>query len=179
MRIKVMQGLYARTANPGETIADGLKKLGKAIQSCSDLSYYFFSLLPEALTLPNPSATYQISFLSFCDIQSMGNIDPTAMMDPNAATNFASNIYLDDIRIGYAIVCNNPTDLSVSNVTTTSATVTWGGTADNWSVEYGPAGFTTGNGTTVTAQNPTYTFTGLTPGTSYDVHVRANCPRSV
>lgn len=132
----------------------------------------------EALTLPNPSATYQISFLSFCDIQSMGSIDPTAMMDPNAATNFASNIYLDDIRIGYAIVCNNPTDLTVSNVTTTSATVTWGGTADNWTVEYGPMGFTTGNGTTVTAQNPTYTFTGLTPGTSYDVHVRANCPEN-
>lgn len=132
----------------------------------------------EALTLPTPSATYQISFLSFCDIQSMGNIDPTAMMDPNAATNFASNIYLDDIRVGYAIVCNNPTDLSVSNVTTTSATVTWGGTADNWTLEYGPSGFTTGNGTTVTAQNPTYTFTGLTPGTSYDVHVRANCPEN-
>ena len=42
-----MQGLYARTANPSETIADGLKKLDKAIQSCSDLSYYFFSLFPE------------------------------------------------------------------------------------------------------------------------------------
>lgn len=47
MRIKVMQALYARAATPGETIADGLKKLNKAIQSCSDLSYYFFSIFPE------------------------------------------------------------------------------------------------------------------------------------
>ena len=47
MRIKVMQGLYARSANPNETIADGLKKLEKTIQSCNDLSYYFFSIFPE------------------------------------------------------------------------------------------------------------------------------------
>ena len=133
----------------------------------------------ESIVLPNPSATYQVSFVSYCDISSMGNIDPTSFMDPDAATNFASNIYIDDIRVGYAIVCENPTDLSFSNITTTSATATWGGTADNWTVEYGPVGFTTGTGTTVTAQNPTYTFTGLTPGTSYDVHVRANCPENV
>ena len=42
-----MQALYARTANPDETITDGLKKLDKAIRSCSDLSYYFFSIFPE------------------------------------------------------------------------------------------------------------------------------------
>ena len=47
MRIKVMQGIYARTANPSETIAEGLAKLNKTIQNCSDLSYYFFSLFPE------------------------------------------------------------------------------------------------------------------------------------
>lgn len=47
LRIKVMQGLYARSANPNETIADGLKKLEKTIQSCNDLSYYFFSIFPE------------------------------------------------------------------------------------------------------------------------------------
>ena len=129
----------------------------------------------EAINLPNPSATYQISFLSFCDIQGMGNIDPTSMMDPNAASDFSSTLFLDDIRVGYTIVCNNPTNLTFNNVSTTSATATWGGTAENWTLEYGPSGFTAGTGTTVTAQNPTYTFTGLTPGTSYDVHVRANC----
>lgn len=47
LRIKVMQAIYARAATPDETIADGLKKLNKAIQSCSDLSYYFFSIFPE------------------------------------------------------------------------------------------------------------------------------------
>lgn len=130
----------------------------------------------ESVILPNPSATYQISFASFCDIQSMGNIDPTAFMSQTASTDFASTIYLDDIRIGYAIVCDDPTNLSFSNVNETSVTATWSGSADNWTLEYGEAGFAQGSGTTVTAQNSTYTFTGLTPGTSYDVYVRANCP---
>ena len=31
MRIKVMQALYARAATPGETIADGLKKLIESV----------------------------------------------------------------------------------------------------------------------------------------------------
>ena len=107
----------------------------------------------------------------------MGNIDPTSMMtDPDAAANFASTIYIDDIRVGFAIQCDDPTNLTFSNISTTSATATWSGTADSWSVEYGEAGFPQGNGTTVTAQNPTYTFTDLTPGTQYDVYVRANCP---
>ena len=131
----------------------------------------------ESIILPNPSSTYQISFASFCDIQSMGNIDPTSMMsDPNMATNLASTVFLDDIRIGLAIQCDDPTNLAFSNIGNTNATATWSGAADSWTLEYGPAGFTQGTGTMVNAQNPTYTFTGLNPGTSYDVYVRANCP---
>ena len=130
----------------------------------------------ESITLPNPSATYQISFASFCDINSMGNVDPTSLMSQTAATDFASTIFLDDIRVGLAIECGNPTNLSFTNLNNTSATATWGGSADSWTVEYGEAGFAQGSGTTVTAQNPTYTFTGLNPGTNYDVYVRANCP---
>lgn len=131
----------------------------------------------ESILLPNPSTTYQIAFLSFCDISSMGNMDPTSLYsDPNASSELASTIYLDDIRVGYAIECADPTNLTFNNITTNSATATWGGSADNWTIEYGEAGFVQGNGTTVTAQNPTYTFTNLTPGTNYDIYIRANCP---
>ena len=130
----------------------------------------------ESVVLPNPSATYQISFLSVCDINSMGSIDPTSMMtDPNAAANFASTIFIDDIRIGLGIDCDDPANITFSNVTNTTATVTWEGSADSWSVEYGEAGFTQGSGTTVPAQTNTYTFTDLTPNTAYDVYIRANC----
>lgn len=47
LRIKVMQALYARGANPTESIPDGLKKLDKSIENCSNLSFYFFSIFPE------------------------------------------------------------------------------------------------------------------------------------
>ena len=136
----------------------------------------------ETLTLPNISSTYQVSFVGNFNVDNMGS-DVSSLMsmftDPNAATNMASDIYIDDIFIGVTVPCNAPQNLSMSNVTTTSATATWSGTATNWTVEIGPAGFSHGSGTTYTAQNPTYTFTGLTPNASYDVYVRANCAGDV
>lgn len=54
--------------------------------------------------------------------------------------------------------------------------------ATNFDFEYGPAGFTLGTGTqllnqaaTISAGTGTYTLTGLTPLTTYDVYIRANC----
>lgn len=136
----------------------------------------------ETLTLPNISSTYQVSFMGNFNVDNMGS-DPTSLMsmftDPNAATNMASDIYIDDIFIGVTVPCNAPQNLAMSNVTSTSATATWSGTATNWTVEIGPAGFSHGSGTTYTAQNPTYTFTNLTPNASYDVYVRANCAGDV
>lgn len=47
LRIKVMQALYARQANPSEEIVLGEKNLDKSIAQCQTLSYCFFSILPE------------------------------------------------------------------------------------------------------------------------------------
>ena len=60
----------------------------------------------------------------------------------------------------------------------TTATVSWssGSQATGSTVEYGPAGFAQGQGTTVSASaSGTVTLTGLMPGTSYDVIVQDNC----
>ncbi len=77
-----------------------------------------------------------------------------------------------------AQICLKPTNLTATNITTTSADLSW--TARNgetsWNIEYGPAGFTPGTGTMLTdiMDNP-YELTGLTPTTSYDVYVQSNC----
>lgn len=54
--------------------------------------------------------------------------------------------------------------------------------ATNWDIQYGPSGFTLGNGTTVSGVTPTltagtyaFTVTGLNSSTAYDFYVRANC----
>lgn len=131
----------------------------------------------ETLTLPNPSGTYQVSFVGLFDTQNMDDIDITSFMDPDAMTNFASNIYIDDIRIGNAntSACDPPQNVAANNVSTNSATITWAGSANNWTVEYGPSGFSHGNGTTLTASTTSQALTGLAAGTAYDVYVRANC----
>ena len=74
------------------------------------------------------------------------------------------------------LTCAPVSGVSVSNVTNSSATVTWNGTAQSYDIEYGDHGFGQGQGTKVngiTAQ--TYTLQGLDPEAQYDVYVRANC----
>ncbi len=76
-----------------------------------------------------------------------------------------------------------PSCLPVSNLTldvttSTSAEISWTveGTETDWNIEYGPAGFTPGTGTPGTATGtPSFTATPLTPETSYDFYVQADC----
>ncbi len=73
--------------------------------------------------------------------------------------------------------CLAPSDLSADNITDDSADLSWteSGSATAWNIEYGPAGFTQGQGTTVNVSSTSYTLTGLSPKTSYDYYVQANC----
>ncbi len=75
--------------------------------------------------------------------------------------------------------CDAPTALAVSNVSQTGATATWtaGGEETAWNVQYKLASASDwGNSINVTA--PTYTFTGLTANTAYQVRVQAVCGTS-
>ncbi|MBO4646364.1 MAG: fibronectin type III domain-containing protein [Bacteroidales bacterium] len=142
------------------------------LQSCTTSTSWSL----ESLPLPNPSATYQIAFLGLMDINNMGtNFDPFSMGEDDLES-FASNIYIDDIRIGMSEECDDPTSVTVSSITTTTAAVNWQANgASAWIVEYGPAGFTIGNGTQMQVGVNSCQLTGLTPGTAYDVYVRADC----
>ena len=74
--------------------------------------------------------------------------------------------------------CPQPTDLAVSKVTETEATVDFTGPANGtaYSLIYGPTGFDPATGgTTVAAAAAPYTLSGLASGTTYDVYVQAQC----
>ena len=73
--------------------------------------------------------------------------------------------------------CPDPTGLTASNVTSTSADLAWtaGGTETAWNVEYGLTGFTLGSGTLTSTTTPSYSMSGLSDNTSYDVYVQADC----
>ena len=71
--------------------------------------------------------------------------------------------------------CPKPTNLTVSNVGNTSATVSWtpGGSETSWIVEHKLS--TASNWTVATATSTSYTLTGLSGLTTYDVRVKADC----
>lgn len=83
----------------------------------------------------------------------------------------------DDINI-FEVSCPEPTDITVTNVTETTADINWmaGGTETLWNLEWGTAGFTPGSGTLESGlTTTTFSFSGLTLGTSYDVYIEADC----
>ena len=67
--------------------------------------------------------------------------------------------------------CDPVTNVTVSNVTTTTATLAWTSTADTWEVELSNV---SGSTTFTTITNP-HALTGLLPDMDYRVRVRANC----
>ena len=78
------------------------------------------------------------------------------------------SVWFDDFMVTrYAA----PTNLTVSDETTTSVTLGWTSIATEWEIRYGTDANSFGNPITVT--QPTYTITGLTANTGYTAQVRA------
>ena len=87
--------------------------------------------------------------------------------------------FLDNIVIEYIPNCTSVTELSVGNVTGSSADLSWTGStsAISYIVEYGARGFVpgSGNGTIVNTTSPYITISGLEAGTSYEAYVYSVC----
>ena len=87
--------------------------------------------------------------------------------------------YIDDVTWEAIPACPEPTSPSATNVTSSTADLSWieMGTATTWNIEYGPVGYTQGTGGTIVSgvtSNP-YTLSGLTPSTTFDYYVQADC----
>lgn len=74
--------------------------------------------------------------------------------------------------------CIFPQNLSASSTNPTQAIVSWTeiGNADQWNIEYGPAGYTQGSGTPISGViSESHQISGLNPETAYDVYVQSVC----
>ncbi|MCQ2296592.1 MAG: fibronectin type III domain-containing protein, partial [Bacteroidales bacterium] len=94
-----------------------------------------------------------------------------------SAAAVLSYTYLDDVTIDLLPTCTRPTEAAASNVTQTSADLSWTetGTATEWLVQYTTTDFETGTVVTENAIATPYTLTGLSPSTSYQVRIAALC----
>jgi|GEM_PF-2529579 len=90
---------------------------------------------------------------------------------------FYGDLSIDDFSVGEAVPCMGVAGGIASNVTTSSADLSWSGYGSNFTVEWGAQGFNQGSGvgTVVTNANPPLTITGLTENTYYDFYVNDPC----
>lgn len=102
--------------------------------------------------------------------------------DPGFNTTGTVSSYRANLKInmtsevcGDVPACTEPTNLTVSNVTTNSAEIAWNAGADEtaWTVEYRPAN----SESWIAAQvaDPNFVLNGLNANTAYVVRVAANC----
>jgi len=125
------------------------------------------------LALPNASSDYYIAF--------------------NATSGWGYGVMIDDVCVAEAPACITPTDLSVSGVTTTSATLNWVSDGNAFMIEIQGSGVpqgTQGAGGYVIGDVTPYTSTSvslldpltgegvLTSNTSYDFYVVNVCDYS-
>src|SRR5690606_2780200 len=62
-----------------------------------------------------------------------------------------------------------------TNISATSVSLAWQSNGTLFDIEYGPAGFTPGTGTTIPGVGNPHVLSGLTSGVDYDYYVRQDC----
>ena len=111
----------------------------------------------DSIVLPNPSDTYQISFLLIGHYANGAAIDAFELYDCE-----------DCEAPTEPEPCVEPTALTVSNITSSTATVTWEGTADSYEIRLNV-------GVAESVSTNSYQYTGLMAETPYVVEVRSVC----
>ncbi len=73
--------------------------------------------------------------------------------------------------------CPVPAELSISEITSENANLTWteNGQATQWEIQYAPEGFPVGSETVLKAASTSTVISNLIPNTIYDLYVRAVC----
>lgn len=94
----------------------------------------------------------------------------------NNATSLKA-VFIDDIVIRPIPACRKPFDVEVVSISGSSATLRWQTVEDNvpCRVEYGPAGFVQGTGSTLVTSSNSITLHPLSEDTDYEVYIQIVC----
>ena len=113
-------------------------------------------------------------FVSFDLSSYAGQNIAVAFYGESTASGGDNNLHIDNVRMDYIPACEAPTALQVSDVTATTAVLSWtennATAATAWTIEV--------NGEEITVDENPYTLDNLVPDSAYVVKVRANCTTS-
>jgi len=130
-----------------------------------------FTPISNIVTTSNTYTNYEIPLCTYS-----GTGAYIALKAPQPTSSFNSG-YVDNIVLEPIPTCPKPTQVHSVTSTENSMELGWteNGTANTWIVEYGPHGFTLGNGTEVNVSSNPCTINNLTASTTYDFYVKADC----
>ena len=99
-----------------------------------------------------------------------------AFYGESTATGGDNNLHIDNVNVDYVPTCFSPSDLAVSNLTKTGASISWTANTGEttWIFEYKKSADKMWNSFNITG-NPSYDLTALEPYTDYDVRIAAVC----
>ena len=139
-----------------ESCCDALSVYDGPDTSAPFLGQYSGTTIPGPFTSTHPSGTLTFLFTSDGSVTGTG-------WDATVTCQFVS--------------CPDPADLTVTNVSLSSADLSWlaSGNETSWELEYGLSGFTQGTGTLQQTSTNPYQLSALDLETSYDVYLRGNC----
>ena len=113
-------------------------------------------------------------FVSFDLSSYAGQNIAVAFYGESTASGGDNNLHIDNVRMDYIPACEAPTALQVSDVTATTAVLSWtennATAATAWTIEV--------SGEEITVDENPYTLDNLVPDSAYVVKVRANCTTS-
>ncbi|MBO4488372.1 MAG: fibronectin type III domain-containing protein [Bacteroidales bacterium] len=120
---------------------------------------------------------HEVMIISSDQFADMGNGDKVYRLYFHWRNTYYSSqppAAVDNIQLR-VVTCPAPSNVAATSISGSGATITWSGTATDYVLEYGPAGFTPGTGTTVNVTGTYHTLTGLTPETNYTVYLQSDC----
>ncbi|MDG1146973.1 MAG: hypothetical protein P8N52_01580, partial [Crocinitomicaceae bacterium] len=136
-----------------------------------------------AIALCTDFAAYVIvdAIGSYANEVSFNVIDPFGVNVGSLSTGSLSGSVAGDTLATFTANCTAPlcdaaTGLTASNITSSSADVSWDNAGSgSYNLEFQTAGFTQGTGFVVPLTDTTLSIPGLTAATSYDYYIQVNC----
>ena len=139
------------------------------------------TFVPVDTVLPGTTVTtWEDREVSFANYTGNGHYIAFKSGDYGATTAYYAmmdNLVINIDSTLTPTTCDAPAGVTASNITQTSATVTWtaGGTETAWELQYKTAAASNWSNSINVTGTPSHNLTGLTAGTQYQVRVRAVC----
>ncbi|MDR0971595.1 MAG: fibronectin type III domain-containing protein, partial [Bacteroidales bacterium] len=161
--LRVKFWAYSTTANNNMAVG-----IASDVTDISTIEYV------DTLTLTTDYVEYDVPFNA---TQLTGTDKYIVLTGFMGGSNTYAYIYVDDIEVSLIPDCARPTDVTVSNITTTTADVSWTDEDNSsWNIQYMLASETDwANATPVVATTNPYTLTNLLPASEYKIRVQADC----